>query len=163
VSDDELDVTDYLTVREANRAALTDDLSSWAAYTRRDTTPAVDVDEASVATLDVEAEDEASDKAIDSALRRSDVKAAQQAHRMRKRFYNFVVKAVFGTLAASALTMFLYVISQWGKIDAAVMVAFFSAVVVQVIGLAYIIARYLFAPRGQIAPGNQPTSTPAAA
>jgi len=56
--------------------------------------------------------------------------------------------------------MGLYVKSEWQEVEAAVIVAWFSSNVVQVLGLAYIVARYLFAPRGQIAPGPQPGTPP---
>lgn len=125
-----------------------DDYLTWASYGGRDVAEAADVDAAQLAALDDDARDEADDATLTRALQRTDLKAAEQANKLRKRFFTFVMRTVATTLIATAVIMAAYVVSQWGKIEAAVMVAFFSAVVVQVIGLALIIARYLFAPRG---------------
>lgn len=140
-----------------------DELMSWAEYHGRSRADAKVVDGASATELESEAADEASDREVEVELRKTDLEAAQQAHEMRESFYRWVIRAVSLTLVASAASMVAYLWSQWGSIAPAVMVAFYSAVVVQVIGLAYIIARYLFAPRGQAANGSQSAAVSGAA
>lgn len=130
--------------------------ASWAAYTRPEASEAKGVEDAVMDDLGANASDLADDEAVASALRKSEVAAAQQAHGMRERFFNFVVRSVVGTLIATGLVMAAYVVSQWGRLAPGVMVSFYSAVVVQVIGLAYIIARYLFAPRSNSNGGEKP-------
>lgn len=140
--------------------AWSDQFISWADYTGKSMAGVSDIDDALVMQLEEAAVEEASDQDVERALRQTDVAAAKQAHKMRKRFFRFVVRSVVSTLVATGAIMGAYVVSQWGDLDAAVMVAFFSAVVVQVLGLAYIIARYLFAPRGYGLTGPGPEPAP---
>lgn len=86
--------------------------------------------------------DELVERKVDAATRKAD-----QTHKFREKFFGTVSWAVLGTLVASVVVMLLYLCSEWGQLDAAVLIAFNSAVVVQVIGLAYIVAKYLF-PEG---------------
>ena len=72
---------------------------------------------------------------------------AEQTHNFRKTLFETVRWSLVATLAASAVMMVLYLMSQWGKVSPAVMVSFHTAVVVNTVGLAYIVANYLF-PRG---------------
>jgi hypothetical protein len=50
-------------------------------------------------------------------------------------------------LALNVVLFFLYMVSAWGHIAEAVMVAWISATVVEVLGIVYIIAKYLFEDR----------------
>jgi hypothetical protein len=50
-------------------------------------------------------------------------------------------------LAATGF-MVAYVCSQWHHIDASVMIAYFTSVVVESIGILYVIAKYLFPRSG---------------
>lgn len=72
---------------------------------------------------------------------------ATQTHEFRDRFFSTISKSLIGTLFASVLVMVLYLISQWGEVSAAAVVSFNAAVVVNVLGLALILANYLF-PKG---------------
>ena len=47
--------------------------------------------------------------------------------------------------------MGVYVASQWHHIDAKVIIAYFSSIVVQSIGILYIVSRYLFPNSGPVA------------
>ena len=71
----------------------------------------------------------------------------QQSHELREQLFTTVRWALISTLGAAVIIMGLYLKSEWGHIDAAVMISFHTAVVVNTIGLAYIVANYLF-PRG---------------
>lgn len=92
----------------------------------------------------------ASDQEFDRRSKRAQAERAEQDNDHRKTFVKWVIRAVTGTLAVSVALMVLYVISEWGHIAPQVMVAWFSATVVQTLGLAYVIARYLF-PAGKVA------------
>ena len=111
-------------------------------------------DEALPSALDKPAVEDASDKEVAHDLKNAEIDQAYQANTLRKSFFKFVVVAVAGVLIASAALMGMYVWSEWSELDPGVMIAWYSATVVQVIGLAYIVARYLFAPRGQINNGS---------
>ena len=49
---------------------------------------------------------------------------------------------------AATAFMIAYVASQWHHIDASVMIAYFTSVVVQSIGILYVITKYLFPQSG---------------
>jgi len=68
----------------------------------------------------------------------------QQAHEMRQRFFGFSRWLLTGVVLASTLAMAAYMIGHWGQIESVVMVAFFGSIAAEVIGLAAIVARYLF-------------------
>ncbi len=92
---------------------------------------------------------QASDKKVTRDLNGANVDAAYQANDMRKGFYKYVLFMVTVTLVAGDALMGLYVKAQWTRgIDSGVMIAWFSANVVQMVGLAYIVARYLFGSSG---------------
>lgn len=87
---------------------------------------------------------EAADRKIRKNLGKAEVAQAKLANKQRDHFFKFVVAAVAFSLASSVGLMALYFWSEWHEIDSAVLIAWFSANVVQVIGLAYVIANYLF-------------------
>lgn len=143
-------MTDYVDPGERN-------LEEWLAELAR-------FDEAGVGVLENSAKHESSDQAIDAErdLEHADIDQAYQANALREKFYGYVVRIVTGTMVVSILLVGLYMWSEWSQIPGSVMIAWFGSSVVQVLGLGYIVARYLFAPRGQIAPGVQPgTAAPA--
>lgn len=72
---------------------------------------------------------------------------ATQTHEFRETLFRTVRRALVTILAMSSVVMVLYMISEWGDVSPAVMISYNVAVVVNTIGLAYIIANYLF-PRG---------------
>lgn len=74
-------------------------------------------------------------------------KKADQTHRFRNRLFNTVSRSLVCTLAAAVLIMITYMISEWGELEPSVIISFNAAVVVNTVGLAYIVANYLF-PKG---------------
>lgn len=95
--------------------------------------------------LDVEElfpSDDLVESKTEAALRK-----ANQTHDFRDRFFTTISGSLIGILLSSVLVMLLYVISQWGEVSGAAVVSFNAAVVVNVLGLALILANYLF-PKG---------------
>lgn len=106
---------------------------------------AEDFDDASASELDSkEATGGASDTAVEEGLAKAHLKRAEQDNTHRGWFVKWVLWVVSGTLAAGVAVMVAYVCSEWHTIESAVLIAWFSASVVQTIGLAYVIANYLF-------------------
>lgn len=80
-------------------------------------------------------------------LLEQEVRDRAQTHTMRSSFATVIKWTMIGTLAATCLLMAAYLyasIFRQVSIDSTVMVAWFSSTVVQVIGLVYIVANYLF-------------------
>ena len=80
----------------------------------------------------------------------ADLADRKQTATLRGSFAGVIKWAMVATLAATALLMAAYLVltTFYGAhLDTAVMVAWFSSTVVQVIGLAYVVANYLF-PNG---------------
>jgi hypothetical protein len=76
------------------------------------------------------------------------LKELTEARRYRRATVKFTLRAV-GWLDAFATTfMIAYVVSQWHHVEAAVIIAYFSSVVVQSIGVLYVISKYLFPQAG---------------
>lgn len=72
----------------------------------------------------------------------------KEARVYRRRIVWFTLTVV-GTLVAAATTFTsLYFWSEWGELDPAVMIAYFTSVVVESIGILYVIASYLFPKDG---------------
>lgn len=69
---------------------------------------------------------------------------AAQEHGFRNELFKTIKGTLVGTLISAVGVMVAYIVSAWGEVDAAVMVSFFGAVVVQTIGLSYIVANYVF-------------------
>ena len=84
----------------------------------------------------------ASGKQIEAAKNK-----ANQTYDFRDSFFRTVKWSLIATLAAAVVVMVLYIIADWGHLDATVLISFNSAVVVNTLGLAYIVANYLF-PKG---------------
>ncbi|OZE41420.1 MULTISPECIES: hypothetical protein [unclassified Rhodococcus (in: high G+C Gram-positive bacteria)] len=82
-----------------------------------------------------------------SAMRKTQQKKEEQANDQREKFFKWSVWAVSGTLVGNFGIFVLYLKSQWGEISDLVMTAWISATVVEVLGIAYIIASHLF-PNG---------------
>lgn len=87
-----------------------------------------------------------SDATIEEKVSAAEGKA-KQTFDFREKFFRTVSRSLIGALIACGLTMLAYVFSEWGTLDAAVMISFNAAVVAQVVGLAFILAKYLF-PEG---------------
>lgn len=92
------------------------------------------------------AEDFPDDAVVDAKSEAARRKAAQ-THRFRGSLFRTVTWSLVGTLLAAVGIMGVYLASQWHHVDSAVMISFNAAVVVNTIGLAYIVANYLF-PKG---------------
>lgn len=88
-------------------------------------------------------EDSPSDAEIDHKAESARKKAAQE-HEQRDALFKVIARSLVGALFASVAVTFTYSISQWGGIDPLVIIGFNASVVVQVIGLSYIVARHLF-------------------
>lgn len=71
-------------------------------------------------------------------------KKADQEHDQRDRLFKIVARSLIGALASSVLITGCYMVAQWGRVEASVVIGFNASVVVQTIGLAYIVARHLF-------------------
>lgn len=86
------------------------------------------------------------DKVVEAQVEAARRKATQ-THSFRRSLFTTIRRALVATLAAAVSVMVLYMISEWGQIDPTVVISFNAAVVVNTIGLAYIVANYLF-PKG---------------
>ncbi|MFE9232067.1 hypothetical protein [Cellulosimicrobium funkei] len=76
-----------------------------------------------------------------------DLQDRAQTHALRTSFARVIKWTMIATLGATALLMGFYLYAVvWRRtdVDSAVMIAWFSSTVVQVIGLVYIVANYLF-------------------
>lgn len=89
-------------------------------------------------------EEEISDAKAEKLLSKAEADRLEQANALRPFFFWSVVASMAFTLLASVGIMAFYIWSQWDDIDSAVMIAWMSAAVVETIGLAYIVANYLF-------------------
>ncbi|WP_344734216.1 hypothetical protein [Nocardioides fonticola] len=84
-----------------------------------------------------------SDETVDAKVKMAQQRE-EQAHGFRQRFFNTVTRTLWVALSSSVVLLALYMISEWHEVSPTVMVAYFSAVVVNVLGLAFIVARYVF-------------------
>lgn len=94
--------------------------------------------------LETAAVEEKSDRAIEHALKQGQVDDADQARRQRETIIRWVLVATTGTLVAGACVILAYVISEWHDLDPIVLSAWFTASVVQTVGLVLVITRSLF-------------------
>jgi hypothetical protein len=102
-----------------------------------------DFDDVTLERLDQAAGVTAADATVSHAAEAAR-KKADQKHEQREELFKTVRRCLVCTLAASALIMAFYIRSQWGNIASAVMISWNVAIVVNTIGLAYIVANYLF-------------------
>jgi hypothetical protein len=77
-------------------------------------------------------------------LQKQEWKKLRQANKLRRRFYRWAVRVAAIVVFLNFGTMGVYIVSQWGRLADAVMVAWFSATVVEILGIVAIIAQYLF-------------------
>lgn len=104
----------------------------------------------SAGSLDAEQGDKAlttPDKAVLDEAAAAAARKANQTHVMREELFGTLRKILVAIVGAAAAITVLYIVSQWGEVDATVIISFNAAVVVNCIGLVYIIAKYLF-PEG---------------
>ncbi|GAB2768296.1 hypothetical protein [Sinomonas soli] len=68
----------------------------------------------------------------------------EQSNELRSPFFIWAMRAAGIIVGLNFGVMSLYIWSQWGHLSDAVMVAWISATVVKILGIVFIIARYLF-------------------
>ncbi|MCX8559827.1 hypothetical protein OS122_02795 [Mycolicibacterium mucogenicum] len=72
----------------------------------------------------------------------------EDARKYRRRIVRFTLITVGFLVLAATGFMVTYFVSQWDQVESSVMIAFFSSIVVESIGILYIISRYLFPNSG---------------
>ncbi|MGW0043492.1 hypothetical protein [Rhodococcus sp. NPDC003348] len=77
-------------------------------------------------------------------IRDAEADKADQENLHRERFFGWAIGAVTFTLLGNFGVIGFYFWSQWSDISEPVMLAWISATVVEVLGIAYIIATHLF-------------------
>lgn len=77
-------------------------------------------------------------------MNRAEQKKARQQNRLRKRFFKWAGLTVVGSLFGNFVLFTIFMVWNKGDIADSVMIAWISATVVEVLGIAYIIANYLF-------------------
>ena len=77
-------------------------------------------------------------------LKHAQAAKAEQSNTLREKFFRAAMIGTAVLLGVNVVLFFLYMLSEWGHIAEAVMVAWISATVVEVLGIVYIIAKYLF-------------------
>lgn len=93
-------------------------------------------------------DDDHSDNDLTNAFDQEKLTEAQRANQFRKDLVKFTQITVAGLVIAATVFMLIYVISQWGEIEAGVMIAYFTSIVAEVVGILWVIARYLFPSSG---------------
>jgi hypothetical protein len=88
------------------------------------------------------------DKSLKERINEERYKELRAANRYRRAIVRFTLTTVAALVLAATIFMGLYVGSQWHHIEASVMIGYFSSIVVESIGILYIIARYLFPHSG---------------
>jgi hypothetical protein len=101
-----------------------------------------------IAELAAEAPHEASDKEIKSAFDKAKLDELQAANQYRKTLVKSTTRTVAALVTAATVFMGFYLWVQRGHIEASVMIAYFASVVAEVVGILFVIARYLFPSSG---------------
>ncbi|GMA33541.1 hypothetical protein [Litorihabitans aurantiacus] len=112
---------------------------------------------ATVDQLDKPSAAEVNDKTANRILN-AEADRQDQANKLRERFFWSVTGAMSFALVSSVLVMGAYIWSEFGDVQIQVMIAWLSATVVETIGLAYIIANYLF-PKDSQKGDSAPSAT----
>lgn len=86
-------------------------------------------------------------------MNRAEQKKARQQNRLRKRFFKWAGLTVVGSLFGNFVLFTIFMFWNKGDVADSVMIAWISATVVEVLGIAYIIANYLFDN-----PGSKPST-----
>lgn len=77
---------------------------------------------------------------------RASLKTDKQKRKLRNDLFRWAIRTTGLVLVLNFVVIGLYLLSQWGRIEATVMVAWISGTVVEILGIVAIIARYLFEP-----------------
>jgi hypothetical protein len=88
------------------------------------------------------------EKSIAERIDDEKLEELKDARNYRKSIVTFTLITVGGLVLAATGFMIAYMVSQWDEIAAGVMIAYFSSVVVESIGILYVISRYLFPHSG---------------
>lgn len=88
------------------------------------------------------------DPSVEKRILDENYKAVRAANTYRRALVKWTLRVVGGLTSAATAFMAAYVVSQWGEIEATVMIAYFASVVAETIGVLYVIARYLFPSSG---------------
>lgn len=88
------------------------------------------------------------DKSMDAAKDKAKLKEHQDAAAYRTFLIWFMLGSVGALELASTGFMVAYCFSQWHNIHPAVVIGYFSSVVAQVVGILYVISKYLFPESG---------------
>lgn len=83
---------------------------------------------------------------LENALQVEDLRKSRQANEQRESFFKWAKRLIVAVLLVGAMSMAFYIGSQWGKLEAGVFVAWFASVIVETLGLGFIIGEYLFEP-----------------
>ena len=88
------------------------------------------------------------DKELTDALNQAKIDEHKKAIEYRDKLVGFTRKAVGGLITAATAFMAFYIWSQWNHIEESVIIAYFGSVVLEVVGILYVIAQYLFPKDG---------------
>jgi len=102
----------------------------------------------SVDQLAAEEPHEASDKDVRAAIDKAKLTELEAANEFRQTLVTSTKWTVTALVGCATLFMGLYIWSQWDHIEASVMIAYFASVVAEIIGILFVIARYLFPKSG---------------
>ncbi|WP_309080319.1 hypothetical protein [Zhihengliuella sp.] len=93
---------------------------------------------------DLDGAEASSSSDVDKELKAAKANEAHDKNDLRQKFFRWTMWLITGALTVNAVGMFLYLISQWGRLSDTVMVGWFATTLVEVLGLGYVIANYLF-------------------
>jgi hypothetical protein len=105
-------------------------------------------DEALVDDLASAPPTEASDREVKAGFDKAKLNELHAANEYRKTLVKSTQATVAALVTAATVFMGLYIWSQWDHVEASVMIAYFASVVAEVVGILYVIARYLFPSSG---------------
>lgn len=86
---------------------------------------------------------------IADKLGHAELDNVQQKHDFRPLFIYWSLALMSAAVLLNFATMGLYLRSQWNNLADGVMIAWFAATIVEVLGLGYIVANYLVDGKGK--------------
>lgn len=84
------------------------------------------------------------DKYLSERISAENLRELANKNTHRERLVKWSLRTVGGLTVSATVLMGAYVWAQWGHVEASVMIAYFTSVVTETIGILYVIARYLF-------------------
>ncbi|QCW22219.1 hypothetical protein PP485_gp34 [Gordonia phage ThankyouJordi] len=116
------------------------------------------------ATIDDLDQDDPSDATDDKSIkeRMDDERLGEltDARTYRRRIVLFTLIIVGGLVTAATAFMGIYIGSEWHEIKESVIIAYFTSVVVESIGILYVITQYLFPKSGAQHERSEDDGTP---